>query len=363
MRTDKSKRQGAEAALLRTIVAQFADRELHPKIEVDQFERLACGLIDLVDTDSAAGEAMALCRHPETPASVVARLFDKGGHCARAAFEFAGSIAIADILVTAEHGPADHAAAIARRADLTRDVVALLASRAEGEVLRALAGNRRAHLDPAVLRTLAAAARDDLALGRALLDRDDLDIDPEPLFLAATREERVAIGLEACRAVIVAGLSEAAPRADEAFAARLESAAVARDRDAMSALFADALDCRKGRVRAILADTGGEALAFTLAGLGVREERAIRILLCADPCISHDPSHMRALVRAMRSTPPRAALRIVAAITGAARHERDAARRVGARDDALARSSGWRREVAVRGEAGGGRVSNADRSA
>jgi hypothetical protein len=31
-------------------------------------------------------------------------------------------------------------------------------------------------------------ARDDLTLARMLLDRDDLDLDPEPLFLAANRK-------------------------------------------------------------------------------------------------------------------------------------------------------------------------------
>ena len=363
MRSDKSTRQGAEAALLRTIVAQFSARASHPRGDVDQFELLAGGLIDLLDAECVAGVAMDLCAHAETPPSVVARLFDKGGQCARVAFEVAGHIPAADIFVTAEHGPTEHAAAIARRADLARDVVAALASRGEGEVLRALAGNRRSHLDQAVLRTLIAAARDDLALGRALLDREDLDIDPEPLFLAATRAERVAIVLEACRSVIVAGVFEAAPRADDAFAARLESAALARDRDAMIALLADALDCRKGRVRAIVADPGGEALAFTLIGLGLGEELAIRILLCAEPCISHDPSHMRALVGAMRSIPPRAALRIVAAITGSARHDREPARRAGARDEAFTRATGWRRAVSTRGAAGALRASKLDHSA
>jgi uncharacterized protein (DUF2336 family) len=217
-----------------------------------------------------------------------------------------------------------------------------LASRAEGEALHALAANRRAYLDHAALRTLVAVGRDDVILGRILLDREDLDVDPQPLFLAATRAERAAILLQTCRSVLSEGGLEAAPQASPAFVDQLESAAQRRDPEGMVALLADALDCRKCRVRAIVADAGGEALALTLLALGVEAEVAVRVFLCADPTISHDIGRVRSLVMLMRSTPPRAALRIVGAIIGAGRCDRETRRTVW-RDDASARWTGWRR--------------------
>jgi uncharacterized protein (DUF2336 family) len=348
MRSETNRSPGVNAALLRAIVEQFVSRPLHPASDVEQFERLALGLIDALDAEDVAGAAGDLCLHPETPASIVARLFDKGGGCARAAFEFAPHAGRADLLATAEYGPEELAAAIARRADLDRETVGMLAARGEGAVLRALAGNAQARLDYPARRALALAGRDDLDLGRILLDRADLDIDPETLFLAATRAERAAIMLEACRCVLADGGPDSAPRAAAAFVARLEALAMARDRDAMIAALADALDCRKSRVRAIVADAGGEALALAFVALGVGAEPATRIFLCADPCIAHDHARVRSLLALMRSTPRRAAARIVAAVTGSSRHEREPGRRQPGRDEAQAQPSGWRRTAPAR---------------
>lgn len=333
MRSGIDRRTSVDAKLLHVVVAQFVGREMHPPGDVEQFERLALGLIDALDAESVAMAAPALCRHPETPGAIIARLFDKGGACACAAFEFAPEVARPDLLARAEYGPFDQAEAIARRAGIDRELAGVLASRGESSVLRALAANPHAIFDHQARRALMLAGRDDPGLGRILLDRTDLDFDPEPLFLAAARDERMGIVLDACRAALAASAGEIAPRAEPAVVARLEAAAIARDLDAFAAVLADALDCRKGRARAMAADAGGEPLVLAFAALGVPAGAATRILLCGAPQIAHDHMRLRALLALMSSTPPRAAAQIVAAVTGSQRVEREGARRTGGREE------------------------------
>ncbi|WP_457796256.1 DUF2336 domain-containing protein [Methylocystis sp. S23] len=341
MQSEKSPRRIVDASLLRAIVDQFVERPTHPIGDVRQFEQLALGLIDIVDADSVARVARPLCFHAETPRSIFARLLEKGGACAELALEFSPETPRDGLLATAQLGAPALACALARRKDLDREMVDALAQRGEPEVLRALAANWSAHLDQAARRALMQAARDDRTLARILLDRDDRAIDPEALFLAATRLERTGIILNACRRALSSGLPEI-QRAETAFVRRLEGAAARRDRDAMAGLIADALECRKERARAIVSDASGEALALALAALGVDPDAAVRIFLCADPAISHDTDRVRALVALTRSTPQRAAMQIVAAVAGAMRGDRDAQRRL-LREDALAGGPGWRR--------------------
>lgn len=327
MGVDKDQRRSVDASLLRAIVDQFVERSMHPTADVRQFEQLALGLIDIIDSEIVARLALPLCFHPETPPAIFARLFDKGGAAAALAFQFAPNLPQREIMAVAEHGPAPFAAAVARRRDLDRETMLALASRSEGEVLRALAGNLSAHFDAASRRALLTAARDELTLARMLLDRDDLDLDPEPLFLAASRLERRAIVLNACREILAGGASEAPLRANDSFLAEFEAAAQRHDRSAMAALLADALECRKDRARALVVDHLGEAFALALHAIGVPLESATRIFLCGEPGIAQDDEVVRALIGVMRSTPQRAAARIVGAMTGAARSDRENSRR------------------------------------
>jgi uncharacterized protein (DUF2336 family) len=315
-------RRRADAALLRAIVDQFIVRPLHAEADREQFDKLACGLIRLLDQDTVADCAADLCRHPETPQGVIAELLEAGGRAARIAFELAPSIHPGLARVTAEHGPAEHAAAIARRAVLDRKIVAVLASRGESEVLCALAANRRLHLDQAARRALVQAGRDDPELARILLERADLSLDPEPLFLAADPRERQAIMLAATARALASTGPEAPGRAQPQIVGAIEACARARDFASLADALAEGLDCRKSRARAILADPGGEALALALLVLGVGEDAAIRIFLGPD-LERPDVARVRALVALMRSTPPRAAQRIVAAMTGAIRPEKE----------------------------------------
>lgn len=339
MEADKQRRI-VDVSLLRATVDQFVERSMHPAADIRQFEKLALGLIDIVDSETAARAALPLCFHPETPPSIFSRLFEKGGAAAALAFQFAPDLPRRDMIAVAERGPAQFAAAIARRRDLDRETMLALASRSEGEALRALAGNLSAHLDSASRRALVTAARDDLALARMLLDRDDLDLDPQPLFLAASRLERMAIVLGACRQILASGANEASLRADVEFVAKMEAAARGYDRSAMAALLSEALECRKDRARAIVSDHLGEAFALALNAIGVPLESATRILFSAYPGSGRNTDVMHALIGLIRSTPQRAAARIIGAMTGAARAEGENSRRP-IRDDSGGPT--WRR--------------------
>jgi uncharacterized protein (DUF2336 family) len=322
---EKSLRPAVDASLFRVIVDQFLARSTHPTSDIVQFERLALGLMEGLSDEAIAPVAQLLCLHPETPNAVIARMLERGGACARIAFEFAPNVSAADLLATAEYGPVNLAAAIARRADLDRTVVSALVSRPEPEVLRSLAANKNARLDRAALRVLVLAGRDDLQLGRLLLDRRENNLDIEPLFLSATRIERAAIMLEATRCALMDPAPEGPPRADgDTLAEALQRAALARDQEGAVKLVADALDCRKSRARTILIDQSGEALALVFLVLAIGEEAAARLFSLASPRIADDVSSLVAL---MRFIPVRAARRIVSSMTGAARNEREPPRR------------------------------------
>ncbi|ATQ67516.1 MULTISPECIES: DUF2336 domain-containing protein [Methylosinus] len=309
------------AALLGAIVGRFVAHPRQSPSDLDQFEKLACGLIELLDAEAVADCAADLCAYPETPPGVFTALLEKGGRAARMVLERAPSLHAGLLRVTAEHGPAELAAAIARRETLDCRMIVVLASRGESEVLCALAANRRIHLDQAARRALAQRGRDDLRLARILLDRDDLSLDVEPLFLAADARERCAILLAATSRALSCGGPEPVSRPAPQILARIRQCARARDPDALAGALAEGLDCRKARTRAMLADPGGEALALALLTLGVDEELAIRIFLGAERA-APDVERVRALIALMRSIPLRAAQWLVAAITGAARPDR-----------------------------------------
>jgi uncharacterized protein (DUF2336 family) len=361
MLSGEGKRQGVIRELLRGIVEQFVAREGRGQTELRQFERLAGDLIDVADSEIVATLAEALCRHPDTPPDLIRRFFDRGGDCARIAFEFAPEPPVADIIAKAAHGSAELAAAIARRAELPREAIGALAARDEGVVLYALAANRRIHLDTGALRVLMHVARDDQQLARLLLYREDIDVDPESLFLAATRDERTRIVLAACRSALVEGISDNWAPGDEHLAARLDALAAHEEHDAMISLVANALDARKSRVRKIFLDEGGEALALTYVALGFDLATATRLFLASGRAFALDADRVRALRALVSSTPRRAAARIVAAINGVGRFDREPIRRVAWREESSAQVSARRRGGVDRAAPSVRRLANTDK--
>lgn len=321
MTSEDSFRQAENVALLRAVIGGFVARPAHPVADIRQFEMLILGLIDLVDDASAEAALRPLLVHPEAPATVFDRLRAKGGACAALATELAPGAPVSDLL-SASRQP-ELARAIARRGDLDRALVGALTLSGDGETLRALAANLSLRFDAAARRALLRAARDDRGLARLLIDRGDFDADREILFLAATRAERRAIVIEACRRALATGPLE--PRiAHPAIVDRLEAAAARSDRMEMAAILSDSLGCGRERARALLTDRQGEPLALALAALGVPPAAATRIIVSAGALISHDPVRVRGLVALVRAIPKPAAERLVAAMTGAEKAERGA---------------------------------------
>jgi hypothetical protein len=126
---------------------------------------------------------------------------------------------------------------------------------------------------------------------------------------------------------LASGATEASLRADADVVAKIEAAARRHDRGAMAALLSEALECRKDRARAIVADHLGEAFALALNAIGVPLESATRILFSVYPSGGPSADVVRGLTGLIRSTPQRAAARIVGAMTGAARSEGEISRR------------------------------------
>ena len=290
--------------LLRSIVDQFVSRTGHRPSDVQQFERLVCGLFDVAEDKAVVGVAEALCRHPETPPALIARLGARGGACARVVREFFGGAA------SVEDAPS--------RPELSREALATLVARGENGLLRALAASRKLRLDVAALRVLASAGRDDPLLARILLGREDLDIDPTPLFLTANESERTAILVSACRGALMLGGGESLADGESGLAAQIESLIGAGEKEGAISLLAEALDAPKSRMRKIFCDE--EALALALVALAIDAEAACRILrAAASPGLA--AGRLQRLRNLMRSTPRRAALRIIAAVVGSARAE------------------------------------------
>ncbi len=297
-----------DESLLEAIVAQFVAREAHPAPDIRQFEELALGLVDRVEAAVALRLTAPLCGHSDTPPGILSRRRE----------------------LEAGRGK-DGLEAVASEPRPWRDAVASRLSAQDLSILRERAADLTVKFDPAACAALVRAARDDRALARILLDRDDLDIDPAPLFLAATRLERLAIVLDACRAAIAGGCGASIP-ADPDLVARFERAAIDRDRAAMAAIVANTLECNPDRARDILDDRSGEALALLLVTLGFDATTGARIFLCSDRAISHNAHRVQKLMALMRAT-PQAAAAVIAAITGETRHGVATARRTSAREE------------------------------
>lgn len=290
MLVDSPRRRGIDAALLKTLVDQFVERDVHPLCDIRPFEELVLGLIDRVDPAAASDILQPLCAHPDTPAGVLARISQLRG----------------EIM----------AAGAARRSIVTgvpplvENVKALDIDR-----LRELAADLSVNFDPPMRRTLTIAAREDLTLARILIDRDDSGFDPAAFFLAATRLERLAIILDACRQSIADGGDESFI-ADPALSLQFEMAAAAQNIDRMAEIAATRLHLHHSLARMIVSDATGEALALLMVAMGFDPIIGMRVFTGATSGGSHNFERVKKLVALMRATPRRAAMEIVTAIAG-----------------------------------------------
>lgn len=305
--------------LLRVLVDMFVRRAHHAPSDLLQFEDMIGRLLDDADAEVRRAVAETLAGHPATPPGLVARFLAEGGDVAVPVLARAEIDAQA-LIQAADWGTTAMAVAVASRPDLSVAAVESLAARPEPEVLRALAQNAAAPLAAETIRYLVRRARDDEALGRALLDRDGLPPAAQaPLFLLADSAGRAAILLAARREDL--GPDERRTRltpAETAALDRVERAIMAPDRDGFDAALALALDVRIEDVWRLIDDTRGEPLAVALAAIGASAELAARVFILSGPAIGHSVMAVRNLTALVESLPRRTALRLVAAMTQAA---------------------------------------------
>ncbi len=302
--------------LLRVLTDLFVSRAHHGYDEIRQFETIALGLLDKTDsaTKIIVAEKLALCG--AAPRSLAERLVSEGGPAAAAMLARSTVLPRAWLLCAAMGEAGDLAEAVAGRPDLDSNLCQILAARPEIEIIRALAANSGAPLDPAGFRALAARAAGDRALAAALCARSASPRDIAPLFLYASHRQRIAILLDARRADLGQPAQAGPSQTEAATAAEIESAAMKGDLTLMAAIVARALGSTLSAAREFAEDTNGEAFALVLCALRTGVDAAARIFMCLDPAIAHNVERVRALVRITADTAPATALRLVQQMIG-----------------------------------------------
>jgi uncharacterized protein (DUF2336 family) len=246
-------------------------------------------------------------------------------------------------------GTSEMALAVAQRDNIDASVARGLAERPEIDVLCALVDNPTAPVDASLHRYLVRRARDNEELAAKLIKRGGDPADSSALFLSASREQRIEIiaairrhdlGI-AVRADPVQGAAEAL--------AQIERAVLLPGRDGLDTALGIALGLSTSDADRLIDDRGGEPLAIALAALGASPELAARIFILRDPAIGHSYPRVKALVGIVETVSPRAARRLVAAMTGtpapiarrqtslqtvAGRHQTGPASRAGQTNDA-----------------------------
>lgn len=295
----------------------FSLRPYHAAAEVAQFEEMASGLADHADPRACAEAARVLVDHPCAPTSLLEKLSRLSPEAAVVVFASNRPISPARLAAAAAWGAPDIAAAVATRADLDAPLVAALAARVEREVVLALARNMSAPLTRAEVKALIARAREDAELAEALLPRAEGE-DGAPLYLHAGTSLRMQMVAEAMRRDLALGPRPTLRLLDEdAFDACL-AAAARRDRDQVAAILGEALGVRADAARRLLGDASGEAVALTLAALGLDDNRRDLLLMFLMPGDGASVAPYERLARFAAAAPPRTARRMIEAIVGRA---------------------------------------------
>lgn len=313
--------ESVRPVLLRVIADLFVLHPRHNREDIRLFEDMAANLVAEADEASLTVVARKLAEAPDAPESVLALIRARGGAAAREILRADERIEQLELRRIAAVGPCDQAAAIAGRGGLDSDLSALLCRRPEREIALALAANAEALLAADDLRWLVERGRQDPALARALLDRGETTIDYLPLYLAAKAMERARLMRAARQASFAdagqAGRMEAALLAPE-LCQRLEAAALRLKRAAFAWTLAELLGCDARCGQRIVEDESGDALSLAFIALGAPREICARIFLVAFPRVALSREIFERNLALIASLPRRDAIRVIAAIAGAA---------------------------------------------
>lgn len=308
--------------ILRVQTDLFVSSEVRDPRTLEAFEALAGGLIPIVDLDTARTVARKLAPFPATPASILVRLAARGGEIRDIVIAEAPALTPEVIEAALEDGE-DLGPVIAGRADLTRKVLADLATRGLPGIDRALAGNHNAALRGDVLRLLVGRARADAGLAADILGRSDLSpADLAPLFLFASETQREAIE----GAVAATAALRPCPPAPREAGAVLTGFSGRRD----VAGFVGALSDLLGLPRDFLGSVPDpsrryDLLALALRAVGLQEEEAVYVFLTLNESVARSVDRVFALVKLFRATGRPAARDLIAAVINAPLSERSAA--------------------------------------
>ncbi len=302
--------------LLGTITHLFVNQTQHSTDEIRQFEAAAEGLLPHTNKDVRLKTAEALADYPYTPLGVVKAFLAIGGDLATP-FQ-RRSVCMPRTLVSeyAKNGEMVEACNIANRVDLDDTQVALLCARQEIEVLRAVARNAMAPLDPGNFESLVRQARFDRQLARALCMRARDPLAIAPIFMFANTAQRDAIILATRRAGLGAPLAEPLSDVEVSIADELLEAAETRNLDEASWLVARAVGCTSTLARDIIADASGEPLALVLAMLRIEVEAASRVLAMFDAPPMRSADRIKALSNIIRDMPRACAERLLKTMVG-----------------------------------------------
>jgi uncharacterized protein (DUF2336 family) len=222
-------------------------------------------------------------------------------------------------LAQAVGGSKRRAMAVAKREDLSPQLVDILARQDDTDVLVTLAGNAAASLEGATLLRLLRRARKqaeddgDGRLADALLERRPVKPDNAVLFLTANPRQRIEILLAAQRTQL--GRPASSPiAASQTALEELERTAVARQPERFVALLAQSLNCSANLARRIVDDPSGEPLAIALTALGAANEVLVRVLISNDLLVGRSFQRIRALANLNNALDRGAAMLVIAAL-------------------------------------------------
>ena len=308
---------GDKPLLLRVLTDLFVMRPTHSSDEIRQFAEIALRLLPEATAAECEHAATVLCDHLSAPTELMDRLAQRFGDGALQLYARCRALSTNVLEYAAAAGDEAVGIALAGRRDLGPGLIAMLASREEIEVLRALARNTAAPLAGSALSALIARARQDSELSFALVSRAPHRPEMLALFMQAdTRRRAMMIARTRESAGETETLSQALEHGAETAQRRLEAIALEGARDEFAKALAAACRCEEDLARAIVADLGGEPLTIALRSLGVRPEIVTRIFLSVDPKLAHVHGRATTLARLAESLSQDVAKRILDAMSG-----------------------------------------------
>ena len=308
--------------LLRVLTDLYVAADHHTPDEVVQFQDIAGTLAGQVDRDSALIAACKLAGYPGTPVAVGEAFVARGDDAARIILADADWLPRTIVLAQAATGDRVLAAAVAARTDVDAPLARLLLARRDPLIDTTLAANTAVSLADDVKQELLLRACDEDAIAAALLSRSDLaGPDRAVLFLRADKAGRRAIIDEMEMVALTSGRSRQTRAAPPEIATGLETAAISGDESAFVSLLALGLGSHPAKVRRLVEDRSGEALAVALVALGISDEVLTRIFMFRDPLIGHSTQKLFGLIDLARRVSWAAAHMITTALLGLAPRE------------------------------------------